>query len=73
MEAAKGWQGMNPQRAKKRKMQGRDWHAWANEFPVDPDDAKSERVFVQAAEPKRPPGRAPNQGRWVRVKFVKVD
>jgi hypothetical protein len=53
----------------KRKVRGRDWHAWAYWF--NDEDICGLGHFAEAHRPKREkpsPG-----GKWVRVKFVPVD
>lgn len=57
---------------RKRLVRDRDWHAWANKFPVNEGDPESKWVYCYVTESERPPGKAPNGGKWVRVKFVEA-
>lgn len=51
----------------KRKVRGRDWHAWA--FFANEDDWYGLAHYAEAQPGERPI----QQGKWVRVKFVPVD
>lgn len=54
---------------KKRRIRGRDWHAWAFCF-VD-DDLRGLGHFAEAYRPR---GEKPSpRGKWVRVRFVPID
>lgn len=53
----------------KRKVRGRDWHAWAWKAGKT-WDRPGELFFF--AEPKKPKNRPSESGKWVRVKFVEV-
>jgi hypothetical protein len=56
-------------KTKYRKIQGRDWHGWAFYDP-----GKDGVGMCHWAEPIKPKGQKPsNTGKWVRVKFVRVD
>lgn len=52
----------------KRKIQGRDWHGWVCEMPDD----KGGKVLCYWAEAEKP-GEKINGGKWVRVKFIRVN
>lgn len=61
---------MTPKKTMKRKrlVRGRDWHGWANEYPTPGGKWK----LGWYSPLLRPAGKAPNNGRWVKVKFMVV-
>ena len=59
--------------AKKRKIQGRDWHGWIWKDTSGKAGWRGAYTFYAEANKPPPSRKITESGKWVRVKFVEVD